>query len=143
VSKKTKLEPASTQVVAINACFGGFGLSPAALRRCYELGAAGLEQFEPKKYFIGDWQTQLAAMKAGKGYSSAIVIETPRGDRVVSWNDDNRTDPVLIAVIRELGAAANGECAELKLVEIPAGVKYTVEYYDGVEHIAEEHQTWS
>ncbi len=30
----------------------------------------------------------------------------------------------------------------LKIVEIPAGTEYTIEEYDGIEHIAQVHNTW-
>ena len=38
--------------------------------------------------------------------------------------------------------AADGSCAKLEIVEIPDGVDWTVEEYDGNEHIAESHRTW-
>jgi hypothetical protein len=30
----------------------------------------------------------------------------------------------------------------LEIVEIPDDVEYTIEEYDGLEHIAEKHRTW-
>ena len=42
----------------------------------------------------------------------------------------------------ELGELANGPNAELKVVEIPDGIDWTIEEYDGVEWIAEVHRTW-
>ena len=54
-----------------------------------------------------------------------------------------RDDLILIAVVEELGEAADGGCAELKIVEIPDGVNWQIEEYDGLEHIAEVHRTWS
>ena len=55
---------------------------------------------------------------------------------------ENRTDPLLIRVIEELGDMANGRCAKLKVVEIPDGTDYIIDEYDGNEHIAEAHRTW-
>jgi hypothetical protein len=54
-----------------------------------------------------------------------------------------RNDPALIQVVEEMGKAVNGLCAKLKVVEIPDGVKWTISEYDGNEHIAEVHRTWS
>ena len=45
-------------------------------------------------------------------------------------------------MVQELGDKANGRCAELKVVEIPDGVDYQVEEYDGKEWVAETHRTW-
>lgn len=55
----------------------------------------------------------------------------------------NRTDSDLISVIEELGTEkASSGLAELKIVEIPDGTEYSIQEYDGVEWIAEKHQTW-
>jgi hypothetical protein len=51
----------------------------------------------------------------------------------VSWSG-TRHDPLLIAVIRELGERANGDCADLEIVEIEGG-QYRVTEYDGAEGI--------
>lgn len=56
--------------------------------------------------------------------------------------DMSRDDPYLISVIKELGDKANGSYAELKIVEIPADVDWTIEEYDGSEWVAEKHRTW-
>lgn len=55
----------------------------------------------------------------------------------------SRNDPVLVEVVEHLGEAANDWATDLKVVEIPEGVDWYVEDYDGVEHIAERHRTWS
>jgi len=44
--------------------------------------------------------------------------------------------------VEELGEKANGQCADLKIVEIPDDVEYEIEEYDGVEWVAENHRTW-
>jgi hypothetical protein len=54
-----------------------------------------------------------------------------------------RDDNTLVAVVEQLGKKANGDYSKLKVVEIPADVQYTIEEYDGVEHITEVHRTWS
>ena len=54
-----------------------------------------------------------------------------------------RDDPYLVQVVEQLGAAANGGYAKLKVVEIPDDVEWTVMEYDGAEWVAEAHRTWS
>ena len=57
--------------------------------------------------------------------------------------DVERTDPKLIAAVETLGRKASGSMAKLKIVEIPDDISWHIEEYDGVEHIAEDHRTWS
>jgi hypothetical protein len=57
-------------------------------------------------------------------------------------SDIPRDDPVLVSVVRELGDRANGNFAELKIVEIPASVDWQIDEYDGREWVAEVHRTW-
>ncbi len=54
-----------------------------------------------------------------------------------------RHNPRLVDVVERLGKESWGGCAELKVVEIPDDVEYDIGEYDGVEWIAEVHQTWS
>jgi hypothetical protein len=50
----------------------------------------------------------------------------------------------LIAVIEEMGVAeASGKYAEITIVEVPDDVKWHIDEYDGIEHVAEDHRTWS
>ena len=53
-----------------------------------------------------------------------------------------RNDPNLIKTVEALGKDANGWAADLEIVEIPDGVKWEIEEYDGKEWISEVHQTW-
>ena len=54
-----------------------------------------------------------------------------------------RDDPHLVQTIQELGEAANNRYSELKVVEVPDGVEWTIHEYDGREWVAEAHRTWS
>lgn len=65
------------------------------------------------------------------------------GGTVEYHRDIERDDPLLIQVVEELGEAANGRCAALKIVEIPSDVEWQIEEYDGLEHVAEKHRIWS
>ena len=55
----------------------------------------------------------------------------------------DRSDADLVRVVEQLGKKANGDHAQLKVVEIPSDVQWDIAEYDGVEHIAEVHRTWS
>jgi len=58
------------------------------------------------------------------------------------WNLKNRNDANLVKVVEMLGEEANGDFAELKIIEIPDDVNWTVLNYDGWEWVAEVHRTW-
>lgn len=99
--------------IVINKCYGGFGLSNKAVSRLRELGRD----------------------VSNLGYAEEA-----------DWVDHNgrikRDDKFLVQVVEELGAEASGGFAELTIVEIPNNVKWHIEEYDGMEHVAEDHRTW-
>jgi len=53
-----------------------------------------------------------------------------------------RNDPKLIKIVEESGQKAGGPLSSLKVVEIPDGVNWVLEEYDGAEWVAEAHRTW-
>lgn len=56
--------------------------------------------------------------------------------------DIPREDVALVQVVEEMGKLADGQCARLKIVEIPDDVNWYIEDYDGLEWVAERHRTW-
>jgi hypothetical protein len=53
-----------------------------------------------------------------------------------------RHDPKLVQVVEELGDKANGAHARLVIVEVPDGVEYEVDDYDGMESVHEKHRVF-
>jgi hypothetical protein len=53
-----------------------------------------------------------------------------------------RNLPELIEVIVELGDAANGQYAKLRIIEIPDDVDWEIAENDGFEWVAERHRIW-
>jgi bifunctional DNA-binding transcriptional regulator/antitoxin component of YhaV-PrlF toxin-antitoxin module len=70
-------------------------------------------------------------------------LEIKGGDEVDKY-DISRDDPILTRVVEELGSTANGYAAALAIRELPAGTKYRIEEYDGIESVVtiDEHE-WS
>lgn len=143
--------------VVINKCFGGFGLSHAAVMRYAELSGFRLYPWLDKitrdiygpKAVIGNRELM-------HHYSRVPLEGLPldqRGNPTLptgayfSETDIHRNDPILVRVVEEMGAGrgtgASGQYAQLAIVEIPDGVEYEIDEYDGREHIAETHRTWS
>lgn len=83
----------------------------------------------------------------GFGLSTRAFSEYKRLSGITdpSFNDRDipRDDPYLVQIVRELGMAANGNHSNLKIVEVPGGVDWLIQEYDGAEWIAEAHRTWS
>ena len=57
-------------------------------------------------------------------------------------DDEKRTDAKLIECVETLGKKSYGMCAKLVVIEIPDGVDYEIDNYDGMESIHEKHRSW-
>ena len=55
----------------------------------------------------------------------------------------DRSNPLLVKVVEEMGEKANGRYAKLKIVEIPDDVEWIIDEYDGMETVVEKHRCWS
>ena len=118
--------------VAINRCFGGFGISDEAFEKLLERKGIAFDKVENNESsFIGPSYYQ-----AGHAGDEEYYISTYE-------QYEDRSDPDLIAVIEEMGQKANSWASELYIVEIPDDVKWHIHEYDGMEHVAEDHRTWS
>jgi len=102
--------------VVINRIHGGFDLSKEAVELYAQLKGITLQ----------NWDESLEAYTddAANPYMMA------------------RDDPDLIAVVEKLGEAANTWLSSLSIVEIPEGVNWYIEEYDGLEWVAERHRKW-
>ena len=141
--------------VVINNCFGGFSLSFEGVKKYAEL--AGIEAFayveadrsstdyDNRKYklietyderhFIIHWLT--------KNIGNLVTSEQlNKSDCWLHDRDIPRDDVNLIKTVRLLKNKANGSCASLKIVKIPADMKWNIHDYDGNEHVAEDHITF-
>lgn len=54
----------------------------------------------------------------------------------------DRSNMNLIEVIELLGKESWGDFAKLEVIEIPEGVEWQIEEYDGKEWVAEKHRIW-
>jgi hypothetical protein len=54
-----------------------------------------------------------------------------------------RDDIKLAQVVEELGRAANGHSAELRVVSIPDDAQWEISAVGGMEHVSEVHRTWA
>lgn len=135
--------------IVINRCYGGFGLSEAAVRRYFEIKGQPV-WVEPDEFGCTYWLVspeERMAVKEGNDFYSLSAEERREHNRLYSEQtfyetEVARNDPVLVQVVEELEEDASGRFAELAVVEIPDGVAWEISEYDGIEHIAEQHRTW-
>lgn len=134
--------------IVISRCYGGFGLSEKAIQRYAELAGLTLYPEDTRFSFTTWWlvpenerppsQDSWASMSDEERIASnKAYSETQFYDR-----DLARDDPILVRAVKELGDEANAAHASLEIVEIPDGVGWQVEEYDGNEWVAEKHRTW-
>ena len=106
----------SKHKVVHNRCRGSFGLSLAAIRLARQLSA---DERWAQSSLPED------ADRQGTRYKPNVC-----------WIDEKhpRHDPVLVQVVETLGVTANGERAELAIVEIE-GNRYVIEDAEGIETV--------
>lgn len=111
--------------IVINTCNGQFCLSHKAFLRLRELGQTdALREPDAGSY----WPS---ASGPNEPSLNRCGVQIPRDDRM------------LVQVVEELAAGANGHCAALKIVEIPHDVRWKIENMHGVERVSEVHREWS
>lgn len=99
--------------IAVNKCFGGFGVSEAAFA---ELGL--------------EWN--------GDGYLENKDFGIESDNRL-----EYRSHPKLIAAIEKIGEkAASGHFAKVRIVDVPEGVEWEIGEYNGIETMHETHRSW-
>jgi len=141
--------------IVINRCFGGFSLSLKAELRYAELKGFKLFFYKQTKYshqtpekvnewirvesdedclFVNSLKVDLGAVTNTLNYKDGEYFNS---------RDIERDDLDLIQIIEGMGTKASGQCAELKIVEIPDDVDWEIDDYDGLEKINEKHRSWS
>jgi len=147
--------------IVINKSFGGFSLSPKAVKRMAELngkkcyffkGGLGIEKY--KEVLIKDIKASLFWSAFSVKHPDKYIVEgrdddgsyktaNESYDKIsLSVIPEDRSDPILIQVVEELKDEANGRYAELEIVEIPDDVKWELDNYDGIESVHEVHRSW-
>lgn len=148
--------------LVINGCYGGFSLSHAAVMAFAKRKGLTLYQSVDDisvKHFGPLTDENAASYRGPINYYTVPPEQYAECSKKWRAEDGNycrinatdwyfspraipRDDADLLAVVEELGDAANGAYAKLEVVEIPADVQWTVEDYDGLERVAEVHRTW-
>lgn len=118
--------------VAINKCYGGFGLSEEAFEELLRRKGVKFEKVKGKYFNL-----------TGHDYYHEGHVGEDNHYITEYKFIENRADEDLIAVIEQFGEKANSHYADIAIVEVPDDVEWEVEEYDGKEWVAEVHRTWS
>ncbi len=127
--------------VVINVCYGGFGLSQTALEKLIEWGVPRQPYIKPTRgadgYYIpepaNDGEVIFDRSLPGDGSRDSFLGERLRAP----WMKTNRTHPLLVRVVEELGKSASDPFAKLEIVEVPDGVEWTILNRNGWEQVVE------
>ena len=139
--------------IVINTCYGGFSLSEKGIEEYARFKGLTVYpepdtrfKFLPPTYWTVPTEERIKPLKGGwmdhtdeerQAYSETFASQT------IYDCDIPRDDPSLVAAVEALGKEASGRCSTLKVIEIPDGVEWEIEEYDGKEWVAEVHETWS
>jgi hypothetical protein len=135
--------------IVINRCYGGFGLSHGAMLRYFEI--KGVDVYPEKNtWFWSYWlvpESERISSTILEKWSTISIEDrteynTQYREKILSSSEISRDDEALVYVVEEMGESANGDHADLKVVEIPDGVDWEIQEYDGSETIHEKHRSW-
>jgi len=154
--------------IVLNKCYGGFGLSPKAIKRIAELQGKECyffkDTFSPRGHIpitIEEAENYILFsaysisnpdefLREQKDWREMTIEEKQASNEKYDsvylksrYDYDERNDPILLQVMREIGESeASGKMAELKIVNIPDGVAWEIYDYDGIETAHETHASW-
>lgn len=160
--------------IVINNDYGGYSLSPLAIKRFAEITGQNCYFFNisySDDDFYGYYH-EISFKEANKTlFCTAFNVKNPNDylskfhkkphvlktkEEIIEENkvfnkiylslrmfDKDRTNPLLLQIVEELGYKANGSCASLKIINIPDDIEYQIEEYDGKEWVSEKHLQWS
>lgn len=154
-----------TKKLVVNRCYGGFSLSPLAIKKLAELKGKDCYFFELVVNGEGDDRYIPVSLEEATNNVFMVVaysVPNPQGYELDKADKDGlykeankraekisldsrpekRDDPDLIKVVEELGVKANGSHAELEIVKIPDDVDWVIGEYDGMETVEEKHRSW-
>ena len=123
--------------IVINTQYGGFGLSKENMQRYCDIKGI--------KCWIEDDN-----IYSGLGLFTVWTVPPEEREDLDDLSESQtlsdyniaRNDPALVQLVEE-NPGKFGRFSDLKVVEIPDDVEWTIEEYDGREWVAEVHRTWS
>ncbi|MCK9602491.1 MAG: hypothetical protein M0R06_25820 [Sphaerochaeta sp.] len=134
--------------IVVNKRYGGFGLSDVAYEWLNKnAGIPIVKYIEEKRGEDGRYK-KVPSNEGEKIFDRKLSEKDESGLLGNRYWDSFirdygfRNDSRLINCVEDLGQKANGRYAELVVVEVPDGIEYEIDDYDGIETIREKHRSW-
>ena len=131
--------------LVINTCYGGFHLSPKALKRLLELKGKNAYFYKQTKYKYKDGIDEFTRVDDIDTIKDSFFIHCTTVDygkvtntypsSAFADHSIQRNDKHLIQVVEELGEEASSLFSRLTIVEIENGRWYKIDEYDGYESV--------
>ena len=137
--------------IVINKCYGGFGLSREAESLYAKKSGFDLFHYQQTEYKHNGGKDKFVRVGSDEKCFMSHAYKKDQGDEFSKptsnkdywyYGEIERNDPLLVEVVEELGDRANGECASLSVVNVPDGIDWEIDDYDGIESIHESHRSW-
>jgi hypothetical protein len=133
--------------IVINSCYGGFSISQKCAEYLAERGSKTaikeLEEWNKRKEWMNYYLKNGEFPKDAVGTDFLKIEAKYKKEPQFYGHDYDRYDQDLVRAVEELGEAASGKYAKLKVIEIPDGIEWEIDDYDGIESIQEKHRSWS
>jgi hypothetical protein len=138
--------------IVYNNCYGGFGISELGMLRYAEIKGIRLYPEKCKygtvTYWVCPLEERTGILSESDFYKASLNDRQISSQRynslVINPTEISRTDPIFAQVVEELGNAASGPYAELKIQELTEGTKYRIDEYDGRESVVtRDEEEWS
>ena len=126
--------------VVINECFGGFGISPAITKELIARNSKFVKVLDWNTYFRGT--KPIGLQDVGDGFFAESFGHPLLKEGKVYTIDHDYSKEFRSDLVEKLGDEANGRFTQLEVVEIPDGIEWEIEEYDGQESIEEVHRSW-
>ena len=123
--------------VMINKCYGGFCFSKKAIQLYIERKQLDVKPYlwdhseEESKPVLLTWEAYQTQFQ--DSWHTCLLHDN--GNYFSQNEKIERDDKVMVSVVEELGAEANGQHAEIRMAEIMDNEEYEIHDYDGVESL--------
>lgn len=133
--------------IVVNRGYGGFSLSPEGVESYYAL--KGRKAYHFTGHGRGEYKPWVPGQRTTLFFTSFDIPNPNDVGEAELWDKHfldsrpkDRSDRDLVAVVEALWEKSWGACARLGVVEVPDGVDWEIEEYDGNEWVSEVHRKW-